>query len=45
LDKHSFTLKSLEDAIMIRNRVEEIITKKDKATLIVGGAGSPARSL
>lgn len=39
LDKFSFTLKSLEDAIMIRNRVEEIITKKDKATIIVGGGG------
>jgi NADH dehydrogenase len=39
LDKYSFTLKSLEDAIMIRNRVEEIITKKDNGTIVVGGGG------
>jgi NADH dehydrogenase len=39
LDKYSFTLKSLEDAVMIRNRVEEIITKKDAATIVVGGGG------
>jgi NADH dehydrogenase len=39
LEKHSFTLKSLEDAIMIRNRVEEIVTKKDTATIIIGGGG------
>jgi NADH dehydrogenase len=39
LDKFSFTLKSLDDAIMIRNRVEEIITKKDKATFVIGGGG------
>lgn len=39
LDKYGFSLKSVEDAIMIRNRVEEIITKKDKATIVVGGGG------
>jgi NADH dehydrogenase len=39
LDKYGFTLKSLEDAIMIRNRVEEIVTKKDSAMLVVGGGG------
>jgi NADH:ubiquinone reductase (H+-translocating) len=39
LDKHGFSLKSLEDAIMIRNRVEEIVTKKDSAELVIGGGG------
>ncbi|MBX4205493.1 MAG: FAD-dependent oxidoreductase [Candidatus Doudnabacteria bacterium] len=39
LEKFSFPLKSLEDAIMIRNRVEDIITKKDSATLVIGGGG------
>ena len=39
LDKFGFTLKSLEDAIMIRNRVEDLVTKKDAVQIIVGGAG------
>jgi NADH dehydrogenase len=39
LEKFSFPLKSLEDAIMIRNRVEEIVTKKDSGSIIVGGGG------
>lgn len=39
LDKYGFSLKSVEDAIMIRNRVEEIVTKKDSGTLVVGGGG------
>lgn len=39
LDKYGFTLKSLEDAIMIRNRVEDIMSKKDAATFVVGGGG------
>jgi NADH dehydrogenase len=39
LDKHSFTLKSLEDAIMIRNRVEELVIKKDSARIVIGGGG------
>ncbi len=39
LDKYSFTLKSLDDAIMIRNRVEELVTKKDAATFVIGGGG------
>lgn len=39
LDKYGFTLKTLEDAIMIRNRIEEIVTKKDRATIVVGGGG------
>jgi len=39
LEKYSFSLKSLEDAIMIRNRVEDIVTKKDTATIVVGGGG------
>jgi len=39
LDKFSFTLKSLEDAIMIRNKVEDLVTKKDSAQIVIGGAG------
>ncbi len=39
LEKYGFTLKSLEDAIMIRNRVEDIVTKKDGGRIIVGGGG------
>jgi NADH dehydrogenase len=39
LDKFSFTLKSLEDAIMIRNRIEDLVMKKDSARIVVGGGG------
>jgi NADH dehydrogenase len=39
LDKFGFTLKSLEDAIMIRNRVEDLVMKKDSGTIIIGGGG------
>ena len=39
LDKYGFTLKSLEDAIMLRNRVEDLVLKKDAAQIIIGGGG------
>jgi NADH dehydrogenase len=39
LDKYGFTLKSLEDAIMIRNRIEELVVKKDSGRIVIGGAG------
>lgn len=39
LEKYGFTLKSLEDAIMIRNRVEDLVVKKGQATIVVGGGG------
>ncbi|OGE74406.1 MAG: hypothetical protein A3I07_04030 [Candidatus Doudnabacteria bacterium RIFCSPLOWO2_02_FULL_42_9] len=39
LDKYGFTLKSLEDAIMIRNRIEDLVAKKDSGCIIIGGAG------
>lgn len=39
LDKYGFTLKSLEDAIMIRNRIEDMVVKKDQAQIVVGGGG------
>lgn len=39
LEKYGFTLKSVEDAIMIRNRIEELITKKDAASIVIGGGG------
>jgi NADH:ubiquinone reductase (H+-translocating) len=39
LDKYGYSLKSLEDAVMIRNRVEEIVTKKDEGQLVIGGGG------
>ncbi len=39
LDKYGFTLKSVEDAIMIRNRIEDLIVKKDSGQIVIGGAG------
>ena len=39
LDKYGFTLKSLEDAIMLRNRVEDLVVKKDAARIVIGGGG------
>ncbi len=39
VSKYGFTLKNLEDAIMIRNRVEDIVTKQDSGQLIIGGGG------
>jgi NADH dehydrogenase len=39
LDKYGFTLKSLEDAIMIRNRIEDLVVKKDAGTIVIGGGG------
>ncbi len=39
LDKYGFTLKSLEDAIMIRNRIEDLVVKKDSGRIVIGGAG------
>jgi NADH:ubiquinone reductase (H+-translocating) len=39
LDKFGYSLKSLEDAIMIRNRVEDIVSKKDSAQIVIGGGG------
>jgi NADH dehydrogenase len=39
LDKYGFTLKSLDDAIMIRNRIEDLVIKKNSANIIVGGGG------
>jgi NADH:ubiquinone reductase (H+-translocating) len=39
MDKYGFSLKTLEDAVMIRNRVEEIVTKRDSAEIVIGGGG------
>ncbi|HYE22129.1 MAG TPA: NAD(P)/FAD-dependent oxidoreductase [Verrucomicrobiae bacterium] len=39
IEKYGFTLKSLEDAIMIRNRIEELVSKRDKAQIVIGGGG------
>jgi len=39
LDKYGFTLKSLEDAIIIRNRIEDLVAKKDSGTIVIGGGG------
>src|SRR6185503_6500208 len=39
LDKYGFTLKSIEDAIMIRNRIEDLVVKKDSAQIVIGGGG------
>src|SRR3989344_8354420 len=37
LDQYGFTLKSLDDAIMIRNRIEEIVNKNHGADIVIGG--------
>jgi NADH:ubiquinone reductase (H+-translocating) len=37
VEKYGFGLKSLEEAIMIRNRVEDIVSKKDKGTMVIVG--------
>ena len=39
LEKYGFTLKSVEDAIMIRNRIEDLVVKRDSARIIIGGGG------
>jgi len=39
LDKFGFTLKSLEDVVMIRNRVEDLAVHKDAVQIVVGGGG------
>ncbi len=39
LSKYGFTLKSLEDAVMIRNRVEDMVSKKDSGLIVIGGGG------
>ena len=39
LEKYSFTLKSLDDAIMIRNRIEDLVVKKDSGKIVIGGGG------
>lgn len=39
LDKYGFTLKSVEDAVMIRNRACELVAKKESAQIIIGGGG------
>ncbi len=39
LDKYGYTLKNLEDAIMIRNRIEDLVMKNDQGQIIIGGGG------
>lgn len=39
LDKYSFTLKSLEDARMIHGRLEDLVANRDRARIVIGGAG------
>jgi NADH:ubiquinone reductase (H+-translocating) len=39
LDKFGFTLKSVDDAIMIRNKIEEVVSQKEEANLVIGGGG------
>jgi len=39
LEKYGFSLKSLEDAIMIRNRACDLVTKKEFANIVIGGGG------
>jgi len=39
VEKYGFSLKSLEEAIMIRNRVEDIVTKKESGRIVIAGGG------
>lgn len=39
LPEHAFPLKTFEDAIMIRNRLADILNKRESGRIIVGGAG------
>ena len=39
LEKYGFSLKSLDEAIMIRNRVENLVMKQDGGSIVIGGGG------
>ncbi len=39
LDKYGFTLHTMEDAIMLRNRVEDLVVKKESGQVVIGGGG------
>jgi len=39
LDKYGYTLKTLEDAVMIRNRVANVVETKDQGQIVIGGGG------
>jgi NADH dehydrogenase len=39
LYKYGFTLTSMEDAIMLRNRVEDLVKNRESGRIVVGGGG------
>lgn len=39
LDKYGFTLCSMEDAVMLRNRIEDLIKNRESGKIVVGGGG------
>ena len=40
LQEHGFALKTFDDAVRMRNAIEDILKKKDEVHITVGGAGS-----
>lgn len=40
LKEHSFPLKTFDDAIRLRNKIEDAVQKKDHVRIAVGGAGA-----
>lgn len=40
LKKHSFPLKTFDDAARLRNAIEELVKKNDGMKIVVGGAGA-----
>lgn len=40
LQEHSYTIKTFDDAVRMRNAIENKFKQKDALTIIVGGAGS-----
>lgn len=39
LEKYGFSLKSMEDAVMIRNRLCEVVVKNESASVVIAGGG------
>lgn len=40
LKEHSFPLKTFQDAVRLRNTIEDLVTKKAGVKIVVGGAGA-----
>ncbi len=40
LEEHSYPLKTFDDAVRIRNRIEDLVAEKSSLRVVVGGAGA-----